>query len=69
MKPEKLKICLKERSPSLQSGCIELTITQIGLEQYNARLVFRRDQQIEGLNFNETFSPVAKMVGVRTSCQ
>jgi len=35
------------------------------LQQYKARLVIRGYHQIEGLDYNETFAPVAKMSSVR----
>ena len=34
------------------------------IERYKARLVIRGDKQIEGVEYNETFAPVAKMASV-----
>ena len=36
-----------------------------GIEHYKGRLVIRRDHQIEGFDYNETFAPIAKMSSVR----
>ena len=35
------------------------------IERYKARLVIRRDHQIEGFDYNKTFAPVANMTSVR----
>ncbi|XP_074288906.1 uncharacterized protein LOC141614050 [Silene latifolia] len=36
------------------------------IERYKARLVVMGNRQVEGVDFNETFAPTAKMVTVRT---
>ena len=36
------------------------------IECYKARFIITGNRQVEGIDYNETFAPVAKMVIVRT---
>jgi hypothetical protein len=36
------------------------------IERYEARLVARGDQQVKGINYQDTFSPVMDMATART---
>ena len=36
------------------------------IERYKARVVILRNRQVEGIDYNETFAPMAKMVTART---